>query len=88
MEDSDFKLINFESRKNVEQQSGQGVIEALELALKSAKDGELSNVVIVAVYTGGKESGHVFANSNNAILMCGALSIAHRDFMDTNIEEY
>ena len=88
MQKSDFKLLQFSPKKKetVEQQSGDGVIAALETVLEHAEAGELSNVVIVATYNTGSHSGQIFANNNDAILMCGALGVAYRDFMNTNVE--
>ena len=67
------------------QLSGDDVIERLEEALAMAKDGLISNLVLVAAMNDG-DVMDCWANGSNPYLIVGGLEGVKRDFMDCVIE--
>lgn len=65
--------------------SGFEVIERLEEALAMAKDGLVSNVIVLAVLNDGGVMD-CWANNNSPFVMVGGLESIKKEFMDSCIE--
>lgn len=65
--------------------NGENVIARLEEALELAKDGGISNCIVIMACSNG-DVMDCWANGNKPFVMIGALESIKREFMDSKIE--
>lgn len=81
---STLKVVNINNTESGKV-SGDNVINRLEAALAAAKDGHISNVVILCSMNDGSVMD-CWANGGDPFLIVGGLESIKREFMDACIE--